>query len=242
MERSTSRLSFYLFPHFYFYVHWFFGFIYQEQTYDISSPMGSTLIPDIIRGQWFDKGKADAVAFNEMVSLQSVPDKIIVLVVTAVSHCLYFWFLHGSWCIRLKMQSRNGPLASAILFTSARTWWKHGIHFSISNTYQDPLTYRVSYRYIHHLNAWEYLKKKMPKWCKAYQERLFTKIMWVTHLIYLLFESHDIISTQGGLEYLAVDLSGEQAVAELQGIDFEALEEQAKRNTLGWFFLHRLLN
>jgi Domain of unknown function (DUF6532) len=64
--------------------------IFLLQTKEIvdTEPFGHPIIADIIRAQWFGKGKADVRAYNKMVALSETPETIIILVVTAVWFCL----------------------------------------------------------------------------------------------------------------------------------------------------------
>lgn len=56
----------------------------QDQTVDRQQPFSHPILTDIIRQQWFGRGKADVRAYQKMVSQKMVFGRIIVLVVTAV--------------------------------------------------------------------------------------------------------------------------------------------------------------
>jgi hypothetical protein len=47
-------------------------------------PFGHPIIDDIIRTQWFGKGRADVQTYKKMVGIGKVPEFVIILVVTAV--------------------------------------------------------------------------------------------------------------------------------------------------------------
>ena len=50
-----------------------------------SHPFGHSIIIDLVRNQWFGKGKVDIRAYNKMMVLKEIPDEVIILVVTVVS-------------------------------------------------------------------------------------------------------------------------------------------------------------
>jgi hypothetical protein len=56
-----------------------------------AEPFGHPIFTDIIRNQWFGKGKADVLAYNKMVAAKEIPDEVIILVVCAV--CLSSIFM-----------------------------------------------------------------------------------------------------------------------------------------------------
>lgn len=59
----------------------------QERTVDRQEPFMHSIITDIVRAQWFGKGKADVLTMNKMVTHKRILGHVIVLVVTVV--CRY---------------------------------------------------------------------------------------------------------------------------------------------------------
>ncbi|RDB30890.1 hypothetical protein Hypma_004895 [Hypsizygus marmoreus] len=59
----------------------FGGLDFEKKTYDRNSPFGNSIITDIIRMQWFAKGKADSPAFHAMVKEKKIYETCIILTV-----------------------------------------------------------------------------------------------------------------------------------------------------------------
>lgn len=56
----------------------------QKRTVVNNEPFSHAIIGDMIRNQWFGKGKADIQAYHKMMELKKIHEEIIILVVTAV--------------------------------------------------------------------------------------------------------------------------------------------------------------
>lgn len=62
----------------------FTAFLKQNQRLLKTEPFSHPIIADLIRSQWFGKGKADIHAYNKMLASQQIEEEIIILVVSAV--------------------------------------------------------------------------------------------------------------------------------------------------------------
>ena len=56
----------------------------QSQKILNTEPFAHPIISDLIRSQWFGRGKADGRTFNKMVGLKEIPGEVIILVVSVV--------------------------------------------------------------------------------------------------------------------------------------------------------------
>ncbi|KAH9928059.1 hypothetical protein B0H21DRAFT_693515, partial [Amylocystis lapponica] len=60
------------------------GLDIKNLTVNRQEPFKHPILVDIIRGQWFGKGKADVATMNKMITLKLVMGELIALVVTVV--------------------------------------------------------------------------------------------------------------------------------------------------------------
>ncbi|KAH9922568.1 hypothetical protein B0H21DRAFT_701462, partial [Amylocystis lapponica] len=72
------------------------GLDIKNLTVNRQEPFKHPILVDIIRGQWFGKGKADVAAMNKMITLKLVMGELIALVVTVVENALKEW-IEGSY-------------------------------------------------------------------------------------------------------------------------------------------------
>ncbi|KAH9920037.1 hypothetical protein B0H21DRAFT_827328 [Amylocystis lapponica] len=72
------------------------GLDIKNLTVNRQEPFKHPILVDIIRGQWFGKGKADVATMNKMITLKLVMGELIALVVTVVENALKEW-IEGSY-------------------------------------------------------------------------------------------------------------------------------------------------
>jgi hypothetical protein len=56
----------------------------QNQVITDKEPLGHPIIVDLIKSQFFGKGKADMQTFNKLVKMKKIPESMIILVITTV--------------------------------------------------------------------------------------------------------------------------------------------------------------